>query len=64
MTIDTKAFRYGASSIFAATAFRWWLFHRLSEFGWGICPEPHKSRLQAAMPTWEDVRAKAQEDGR
>jgi len=29
------------------SAFRWWLFRRLSEFGWWICPEPHKSNLQA-----------------
>lgn len=40
---------------------RWWLFKRLSELGWWICPEPHKSRLQAAMPTWADLRAKEQE---
>ena len=37
---------------------RWWLFKRLSALGWWICPEPHKSRLQAAMPTWDDLRAK------
>lgn len=34
------------------TALRWWLFRRLSELGWWICPEPHKSNLQAVMPTW------------
>ena len=37
---------------------RWWLFKRLSELGWWICPEPHKSRLQAVMPTWAALRAK------
>ena len=39
-------------------AFRWWLFRRLSELGWWICPEPHKSVLQASMSfdktMWED----------
>lgn len=35
--------------------FRWWLFHRLSELGWWICPEPHKSRLQSVMPRWSDI---------
>lgn len=28
---------------------RWWLFRRLSELGWWICPEPHKSVLAAGM---------------
>jgi len=39
---------------------RWWLFRRLSELGWWICPEPHKTNLQTLMPTWIDVdKAKA-----
>lgn len=33
---------------------RWWLFHRLSELGWWVCPEPHKSNLQSIMPQWKD----------
>lgn len=38
------------------TSFRWWLFKRLSAIGWRICPEPHRSRLQSVMPTWEHAR--------
>ncbi len=34
--------------------FRWWLFKKLSALGWWICPEPHKSNLQAATPSWTD----------
>ena len=30
-------------------AIRWWFFKRLSEIGWRICPEPHRSRLQARL---------------
>ncbi len=41
-------------------SFRWWLFKRLSSLGWWICPEPHKSRLQAVMPSWEAL-SKAKE---
>jgi hypothetical protein len=26
-------------------AFRWWLFIRLSEIGWWVCPEPHRTNL-------------------
>lgn len=37
------------------TELRWWLFRRLSAFGWWICPEPHKSRLQSVMPQWGDI---------
>lgn len=40
---------------YGMTAFRWWLFKRLSAFGWWICPEPHRYRLQSVMPTWRDV---------
>lgn len=29
------------------TAIRWWLFRRLSELGWWVCPEPHRSTLKA-----------------
>lgn len=36
-------------------AIRWWMFVKLSAFGWRICPEPHKSRLLAAMPSWDDI---------
>ena len=43
------------------TAFRWWLFRRLSEFGWWICPEPHKTRLTARLPTWLDLAEKESE---
>jgi hypothetical protein len=25
---------------------RWWLFKRLSDLGWWICPEPHYSNLK------------------
>lgn len=35
------------------TSFRWWLFKRLSAFGWRVCPEPHRSRLQSVMPSWD-----------
>lgn len=38
-----------------STAFRWWLFKQLSALGWWVCPEPHKSRLQRAMPTWKEL---------
>jgi len=40
------------------SAFRWWLFHRLSEFGWWVCPEPYKKRLQSVLPTWKDIEDK------
>lgn len=42
-------------------SFRWWLFKRLSAFGWWICPEPHKSHLQAVMPRWGDLAAKEED---
>lgn len=29
--------------------FRWRLFRLLSAVAWRICPEPHKSALQASM---------------
>lgn len=35
--------------------FRWWLFKKLSQLGWWVCPEPHKSRLQSHMPTWSEL---------
>lgn len=34
------------------TAIRWWLFKKISVFGWWVCPEPHRTNLQAATPTW------------
>ncbi len=34
---------------------RWHTFRFLSWIGWKICPEPHRSRLQAAMPTWGEI---------
>lgn len=37
------------------TAIRWWLFKRLSDIGWEICPEPHKSNLLARMPSWDEL---------
>jgi hypothetical protein len=55
MKIDHPAFRAGVSDALALRPLRWWLFKRLSSFGWWICPEPHKSRLQASMPTWDDL---------
>ena len=36
-------------------AFRWWLFKRMSELGWRVCPEPHKSRLQMVLPQWDEI---------
>lgn len=36
-------------------AFRWWLFKRLSEIGWRICPEPQRTDLQYVMPSWGDL---------
>lgn len=38
------------------TTLRWWLFKRLSDLGWYICPEPNKSRLQQALPTWDHLK--------
>ncbi|MGN6147071.1 hypothetical protein [Rhizobium sp.] len=59
--LDQRAFRGGVSDIMALRPFRWWLFKQLSAFGWWVFPEPHKSRLQASMPSWSDL-AKAKED--
>lgn len=30
---------------------RWWTYKRLSDFGWWVCPEPHKTNLQGV---WRD----------
>lgn len=38
-----------------ATKARWWLFKRISAVGWWICPEPHRSDLQAVSPTWAEI---------
>jgi hypothetical protein len=36
---------------------RWWLFKRLSELGWWVCPEPHRFNLKsvwgAKMNAWQ-----------
>lgn len=29
------------------TRLRWWIFRRLSEIGWRVCPEPMRSDLRA-----------------
>ncbi|WP_158664945.1 hypothetical protein [Ensifer adhaerens] len=55
MRLDRTAFRQGVSDTLTLAPFRWWLFKRLSDFGWWVCPEPHKSNLQAKMPTWKDL---------
>ncbi len=39
---------------------RWRLFKLLSRIGWRICPEPHRSMLEASMakaevPAWKDL---------
>ncbi len=34
------------------TKLRWWLFKQISRFGWWVCPEPHRSRLQMETLTW------------
>lgn len=34
---------------------RWKAFKIISAIGWWVCPEPHKSRLQASMPTWHEL---------
>ena len=36
--------------------FRWWIFKKLSRFGWAICPEPQRSQLYMNMrfdPNWK-----------
>jgi hypothetical protein len=35
--------------------FRWWLFKRISDVGWRICPEPHRANLQRYSPNWQQV---------
>lgn len=37
-------------------AFRWWLFKQMSWVAWKVCPEPHRSNLQAQTPQWKDIR--------
>jgi hypothetical protein len=40
------------------TALRWWLFQKISRFGWWICPEPHRSQLYQGMrfdPNWKNA---------
>lgn len=34
---------------------RWRAFRFLSVIGWAVCPEPHRSRLQAVLPQWDDL---------
>ena len=37
--------------------FRWWLFQKISRFGWWVCPEPHRTRLYQGMrfdPNWKN----------
>lgn len=34
---------------------RWQTFRVLSFIGWKICPEPHRSRLQAVMHSWDEI---------
>lgn len=34
---------------------RWTTFKFLSWVGWKICPEPHRSNLQAVMPPWGEI---------
>lgn len=38
--------------------FRWWLFVQLSNIGWRVCPEPHRSRLQRGIGSWDDIEAR------
>lgn len=63
MKLDRSAFIRGVHDAITFAPLRWWLFKRLSVFGWWICPEPHKSRLQAAMPTWADVAERSAQEG-
>ncbi len=40
------------------SVFRWWLFKKLSRFGWWVCPEPQRSDLYRSMffdPNWKDA---------
>ena len=32
---------------------RWWLFKKISIFGWWVCPEPQRSDLLQVMPSWD-----------
>jgi hypothetical protein len=38
------------------TTLRWQLFKILSYIGWRICPEPHRSNMQAMMPSWQEIK--------
>jgi hypothetical protein len=47
--------------------FRWWVFKKISRFGWWVCPEPQRSELYRSMffdPNWKDglPRPHPQED--
>lgn len=42
-------------------AIRWWIFCRMSEIAWWICPEPQRSDIQAATPTWGDYERRVAE---
>ncbi len=42
-----------------ATRARWHLFKWLSHVGWWVCPEPHRSRLQRGIGSWQEVEARA-----
>ncbi len=46
------------------SAFRWWLFKRLSSLGWYICPEPHRTNLQRATVSWPEYAKKYPENRR
>jgi hypothetical protein len=35
------------------TAFRWWLFKRLLNLAWIICPDPQESKMK---DTWVAIR--------
>lgn len=37
------------------TRFRYWLFQRMSEIAWRICPEPHRTNLHRGIGTWDEV---------
>jgi hypothetical protein len=37
------------------TRLRWQLFKIISAIGWWVCPEPHRTNLQAGIPTWEQT---------
>lgn len=54
MKLYRRSFAKGVNDAITLKPLRWWLFLRLSKFGWWILPEPHKSNLQSVMPRWAD----------